>query len=197
VRFNRTFWITSIFIFGVGIFCQFFTAKVEATVWANAHNGHYLDIFFHFYTQVVEWPLLFISLGLLLYRDWFSGLIAGIFFAFEGILVNVLKRFFNAPRPIIENGTLFAAAGEVVHRHFSFPSGHTSAAFFGFGLLSCITQNRFMGILYAVLAALIGYSRMYLGQHYLKDVLAGESLGLLLLFTFVKLLPKIQNKFYK
>jgi membrane-associated phospholipid phosphatase len=39
-------------------------------------------------------------------------------------------------------------------------------------------KNQLMQIILAVLAALVGYSRMYLSQHFLEDVVAGACLGI-------------------
>jgi membrane-associated phospholipid phosphatase len=85
-------------------------------------------------------------------------------------------------------------AGEIIHSQLSFPSGHTTAAFLGFGLISCLSKNLFLGVGCAFLAGLVAYSRMYLGQHYLKDVVAGESVALLLLAVFIYFSPKLMQK---
>lgn len=60
----------------------------------------------------------------------------------------------------------------------SFPSGHTMSSFAAATVL-LYTDKRF-GIPAAVLAALIGFSRLYLYVHYPSDVLAGLLLGVLL-----------------
>ena len=61
---------------------------------------------------------------------------------------------------------------------FSFPSGHTGAAFAAaYALYFSRSRLRFPAL---VLAALIGFSRLYLYVHYPTDVLAGAVLGVLL-----------------
>ncbi len=61
-------------------------------------------------------------------------------------------------------------------RFYSFPSGHTTASFsvVGVALLRC-SLITFLPIF--LLAALIGFSRIYLRVHYLTDVVAGALLG--------------------
>ena len=59
---------------------------------------------------------------------------------------------------------------------YSFPSGHTAASFAVGALLFRKLPKRY-GIPALVLAALIGFSRLYLGVHYPSDVLAGALLG--------------------
>jgi membrane-associated phospholipid phosphatase len=62
----------------------------------------------------------------------------------------------------------------------SFPSGHTMAAFTLFGLLNLMAARRYprLGLLFALMAALTGISRIFLVQHFLADILAGAVLGL-------------------
>lgn len=59
---------------------------------------------------------------------------------------------------------------------FSFPSGHTSAAF----MIATITIYYFpvIGILTYAWATLVGISRVLLGVHYPSDILAGLTLGM-------------------
>lgn len=62
----------------------------------------------------------------------------------------------------------------------SFPSGHTMAAFALFGTLSLAAgkKKRRWGLPFALLAILVGISRVFLVQHFLADILAGAALGM-------------------
>lgn len=91
------------------------------------------------------------------------------------------KRYFDCSRPLVEYGI------ERVHTvvwlgnayQNSFPSGHTLGAFGMFLILTFYLPNRLKNwsILFFLLALGCGYSRMYLGQHYFKDVYVGSILG--------------------
>jgi membrane-associated phospholipid phosphatase len=59
----------------------------------------------------------------------------------------------------------------------SFPSGHTSAAFSLFICLALITPRKWAP-LWVVSAWAVAYSRIYLSQHFLEDVLLGSVIGL-------------------
>lgn len=58
---------------------------------------------------------------------------------------------------------------------FSFPSGHTAAAFVGARLF--LAMDKKWGIVMTVFACLMGFTRLYLGVHFPSDVLIGGLLG--------------------
>jgi membrane-associated phospholipid phosphatase len=102
--------------------------------------------------------------------------------ALHGILVAVCKRvlFAGWPRPkaFLDNDLLHFVPGVSVHAHHSFPSGHTATAFLLFFLISHFFGRKMPAILIsALLAALVGISRVYLVQHFLIDVACGALLG--------------------
>lgn len=68
------------------------------------------------------------------------------------------------------------------HRFRSFPSGHTaSAATYGFFLMRYVQKTYKRILLYAAIL-LVGYSRVFLFQHFVADVFAGVLLGLFCVF---------------
>ena len=93
----------------------------------------------------------------------------------NGLFCNLLlKPLIARPRPFVlrEIALLIAAP-----KDFSFPSGHTSAAFAAASALA-LCRSRF-AVPAGVLAAVIAFSRLYLFVHYPTDVLAGLLLGCL------------------
>ena len=96
----------------------------------------------------------------------------------SGILVNLLlKWLFRRPRPA---DPLIGPLND-----FSFPSGHSSAAFIFYGLLMYliwwtrmrIGVKRLLSVLLFLFSIVIGISRIYLRVHYPTDVLAGFCVG--------------------
>ena len=84
-----------------------------------------------------------------------------------------LKDGFDRLRPPLDDHAIRAIVP--LPHNPSFPSGHASGAFalaVSFGLL--VPRVRIPAL---VLAALIGLSRIWLGVHYLSDVIAGALLG--------------------
>ncbi|MBQ7288797.1 MAG: phosphatase PAP2 family protein [Clostridia bacterium] len=78
---------------------------------------------------------------------------------------------------------------------YSFPSGHTLAAFEGAVVVAI--RNKRWGIPALVLAGLIAFSRLYLYVHYPSDVLAGALLGTAIAFLACHLVNKGYEKFAK
>lgn len=60
----------------------------------------------------------------------------------------------------------------------SFPSGHTSTAFSLALLLAYMIKKRVWAFILPLVALLVGYSRVYLGQHFVSDVSAGIVVGI-------------------
>jgi undecaprenyl-diphosphatase len=87
-----------------------------------------------------------------------------------------IKALFRRKRPFID-----VVRALVIGRRpdgWSFPSGHTAAAFSGAWVASTVWPRRapfFFG-----LAATVGFSRIYVGAHYPGDVLAGATLGMVI-----------------
>ena len=99
---------------------------------------------------------------------------------FGGMLLNVfLKHLFLRPRPHSDSPILTLTT-------YSFPSGHTMMATVLYGTLCAFVVTRVRNWLWRTLAisialfmiALVGFSRIYLGVHYLSDVLAAIAEGL-------------------
>lgn len=83
--------------------------------------------------------------------------------------------------------------GVTIHSINSFPSGHTGTAFTYALLIGLFTKTKFWVLPAFVGAILVGYSRIYLGQHFPLDVGA----GILVAFSTMLLSLPIQMFFSK
>jgi len=91
-----------------------------------------------------------------------------------------IKKYFRRRRPFI---TIIQAI--VIGKKpgtWSFPSGHSAAAFGGAWLLN--RKSPRFGILRYMIAGLVAFSRIYLGDHYPGDVASGSALGILFAMFF-------------
>lgn len=97
-----------------------------------------------------------------------------------GMILNVLlKNLFERSRPVLDHPLVMLAT-------YSFPSGHAAYSTMLYGLLAAYVahrvdrwQWRLVSVLVCgAIVALVAFSRLYLGAHYLTDVLAGIFEGL-------------------
>jgi membrane-associated phospholipid phosphatase len=152
----------------------------------NAHRMPVEDVFFPIMTRAGEaygYVGVFMLL-LLLRKDRAAWLVPVIGIAVS-ILAFVSKSVFHQPRParFFEEHGLMSKVHPIEGVHLnvgmnSFPSGHTMAAFALFAFLAfCWPQKKWAALLFFLLAFLVGLSRMYLVQHFFKDVYLGAILG--------------------
>jgi undecaprenyl-diphosphatase len=124
------------------------------------------------------WFTAVVAIGLLLLRRgklaaaWIIVQLVGL------LLIHGSKLVFGRPRPAF-NG-VFAFENTL-----SFPSGHALAAVTAFGLLAYLVSlsrwpplvRRTVVALCFIVIVLVGFSRLFLGVHYLTDVIGGLALG--------------------
>jgi membrane-associated phospholipid phosphatase len=92
------------------------------------------------------------------------------------MIVEMVKFIVNRSRPFIHLTQARILGFRAIGR--SFPSGHTSQAFFMATLVSQhFHANAWVVLVLYVLALTVGITRMYVGAHYPRDVLAGAILG--------------------
>lgn len=90
------------------------------------------------------------------------------------------KELVDAPRPVHALGRdALHVIGPVLKRH-AFPSGHTAAAFTMAGIVWLAGGRRGLRVTIVVLALGVALSRVVVGAHWPRDVLAGAGLGWLL-----------------
>ena len=113
------------------------------------------------------------------------------------ITSQIFKLIFHRSRP--DEIFLTHASG------YSYPSGHTmvSTAYYAFivYLLSKNIKNKLLKtsfiLLSSILILIIGFSRIYLGVHYISDVIAGLLLGLSYLMIYINIINKEVDKKWK
>jgi membrane-associated phospholipid phosphatase len=135
----------------------------------------------------------------LIWRRRFYWLAAFLFSVYGGMLLNkILKYAFQRPRPHFDDPLVSLTS-------YSFPSGHTMTATVLYGVLAayCFTNTqdwrRRVTIILAAgfLILLVAFSRVYLGAHYLSDVLGAMAEGmawLALCLTVVYSVWRRQNR---
>jgi len=165
--------------FVVMILCN---SKADLHLWLTSFYTSVGDVFFRYYTFVGDWVPYLVIAGLLFYK-YRMALFVLVSQLATGLVSTIIKKTWNEPRPIayfkdhFPNIQLHQVVGEHLHSAHSFPSGHTITAFAFFLALAFYTKKPALHFLYFVLALLVGYSRIYLSQHFALDVLVGSFIG--------------------
>lgn len=157
-----------------------------------------LDFFFSTITYLGD-ELALMLIAIILFwcvnkRSGYYMLVSGFF----GIIVNqVMKLACKVPRPWVKDPsfTIVESAREAA-TGYSFPSGHTQNAVTVFGSLLLIGKKKWFKITCAVIATLVGVSRMYLGVHTFWDVIAAAGCAIVILLLLEDLF-KTEEAFHK
>ncbi len=189
VWYNPWFSITILILFNIGLIVNYYVPYGNEILYFNPWRIEPLNALFRFLTHLGEaWAYAFFALLLLLvgrYRYALLIVVAGL----TTLPVQwYLKDIIGTDRPL----TYFEKLGRIeeVTRipgvvlnsgQTSFPSGHTIGAFALYTVLAMIFAERRprFGILFALLGASVGISRIFLFQHFLADVMFGALLGIL------------------
>jgi len=164
-------------------------------------NGAYSDFgnqAFPYITHLGDGFLAGLVVVFLLFISYRWAIISSVSFIVTGLIMQLLKHtlFADCLRPMkffADNEVVHTVTGVEMHMYNSFPSGHSTTVFSLFFILALILkgQQRAWGILFLLLAVLGGYSRIYLGQHFPEDVLAGSLIGVSLTYLCYLLLNKL------
>lgn len=177
----------------------------------NSWGSPITDKIWILFSSVPAWiPMYAIIIGLLIWKlGWKKGLIiaaaAGLTFGFCDQLSNIVKDAVGRIRPLndpfmVENGLNILEGGT---KSFSFFSAHAANAF---GLATCtyvalkklVSNNvwiKIYGIWIFAWAPLVSISRVFVGKHYLGDVLVGAAIGAIAGYTFACLASQICKRF--
>jgi membrane-associated phospholipid phosphatase len=113
--------------------------------------------------------------------DQMVGLRVGIIFLVGNSVNSFFKLMFHNTRPYWISENVKPYSHEI---SFGIPSNHAQTPLTIWGWLACEIKKRWFTIATLVLAFLIGVSRLYLGVHFLSDVLLGWLLAGLLVWVF-------------
>lgn len=156
--------------------------KAALHLWLTSFYTPIGDIFFRYYTEVGG-NIPFLIVGVFMFYRYRIALFLLITQLVSGLVVHIMKRLWDEPRPISYFSEKFPAVelhaivGVPMHTHNSFPSGHTTSAFALFLSILYFSKKPPIHFLCFLLAVLVGFSRVYLSQHFILDLLVGSIIG--------------------
>jgi membrane-associated phospholipid phosphatase len=179
---NRSFFTgLLLFLISLGSYLLF-TSRANSFILLNPYHSAWLDQFFIYFTNLGDGIFsIIIFLVLLSFRKVDSAIQVLTAFLLSGLLSQIIKSLVNSPRP----KDYFALATDQIHiikditlsGGASFPSGHSTTAFALATSIALLTKSKENAWWYLIPAILVGYSRVYLSQHFPKDVFAGAVIG--------------------
>ena len=176
------YWLIGIVVAAIAIATAFHFDGAVRDFMAQ-HQSPGMRSFMRYVSLFGDWPS-HVVLGLLLLgiawrrhsqkwmRIFFSMLLA---LAIAGVAGTVIKRTVPRARPSVKSELRWGGPRFSTKYH-AFPSGHVGASTAFFGVL--IFARRRVGLACLPIPILIAFSRMYLGAHYLSDVVCAAVLGI-------------------
>lgn len=166
--------------------------RIERAIYDVSLHHHWVGSLFHGIEQA-SIPVMVIITGLLWFfsrpgrdRKWKLACASGYAAAALGyVIAFVIHHVYDRARPYEAHAIRHPWSSATDP---SFPSDHTSLSFaIAFAVLAFDTVA---GIVFIVVAAIIGVGRLFIGAHYPGDVLAGVGVGLVAALVVVRLLPR-------
>jgi len=177
------------------VLCACLTIKVlftrEQIYFAvNAHNYPIADTLAPYFTDLGNfWTVivLFVIMAMFNYGKAFLLIVIN---TITALSAQVIKHIFDAPRPHLyfQKQLLhihFVKGVDILNLH-SFPSGHTVTAFSTALLITYWCKNKLWGLPLLLVAIMVGYSRMYLSEHFFEDVTAGSAIGVIITVFLIR-----------
>ncbi len=174
-----------IIVWLLGFYWWYNNTHEHGVLWFVPHRTAKLTSFFLFTTRLGEYyPYLAVILLFSALKKYKNALLISFAGLTTILFSNLLKDYFNSVRPYLyleyhghrENLLGHIQGVEFLSGASSFPSGHTFGAFTLYTLLAYYLPSGWQVPL-LIIATFVGISRMYLGHHFLIDVLAGALLG--------------------
>jgi membrane-associated phospholipid phosphatase len=170
IRENRWFFFSYIALLLAGLLSILLSEKKGLHVLLNQYTHPATDWVFVYSTYLGDGYFALLLVFLLLFYRYRYALILLLSYLLSSLAAQFLKRviFPGSPRPSLffsGSDNLYFVPGVDMHAYHSFPSGHATTAFA-------------VKLLCLALAVLVSYSRVYLSQHFLVDIIAGSALGI-------------------
>jgi membrane-associated phospholipid phosphatase len=184
---NRLFF-TGFILFAIACsFLLLFFSKADGFYFLNPFHSSIADFIFIYVTYLGD-GFFCVAIGLLLFlfKKKYMSLMVISGYALSGIIAQALKYYIIEARPAVflkDSSYKYFIENVTLHNFHAFPSGHTASAFALAAVFAFGVKSKNYSWLFLTGAILVGYSRIYLAQHFMDDVLAGAVIGFLSAIT--------------
>lgn len=184
VKHSLYFFLLIMYLF-VGLFILMITPMETPLLYIAQFQSVWTNRFFYIVTSLGEPITYFVLFIFYLFKRYYSAFLI-ILVGLLSLLISIpMKWAFSHARPgtVLENREIWEGLTKIeglqIDTSFtSFPSGHTFAAFALYTLIVLLAgKNNWVAIISFVAAMLVAISRLFLLQHFLKDVLFGSFCG--------------------
>lgn len=163
------------------LFLPFYEKGAFELIVNRAHQP-FADVFFSGITYLGDGAILILPISIMLFVKYSYAIFLGWSTLIHLLLVTLGKSFFfrGMPRPIefLSDVEFYKIPGVSISHWNTFPSGHTTTIFMLTCALAMLShKKKRVQITLLLFAVFIGFSRIYLMQHFLPDVIAGSLLG--------------------
>jgi len=171
----------SLILAGLALWLTFTSPTIVLAI--NAHQNPLLTTLLSYYTHIGDGLFCIALIVLLFFINRKTALVSLSCFLVSSGFAQLVKNYYGTvPRPAnyfsIIHVPFQVPAGVIALQWQSFPSGHTVSAFTMALLLVALSKKRWIHILLLLAAMAVAFSRMYLGQHFYRDVYVGMVLGI-------------------
>ena len=192
----RLFFILYLVLLLCCLVVKLFFTKETIYFTINSHYSNWADVIAPYFTDLGDgWTTITVAIILVLF-NYRKALLLASAYAVTSLSAQIIKHIVKAPRPALffsqRLSEIHFVKGMYIDKFNSFPSGHTVTAFSTAVVITYLLKNKSWSILLFITAVLVGYSRMYLSEHFFEDVTAGSAWGVFITVFWITWLDNKQ-----
>ncbi len=179
--------------------------QIDRDLFLSLNHTHtsWLDVLMYYATLPYTWIPLYLFLAYLIYKQVGKKVVTVVLFSIVLILIsdqssNLLKKSVKRYRPCynLEIEKQVNVVGEYPGGKYGFVSSHAANVFALATFMFFILKNRKLKLALFLWAAIVSYSRVYVGVHYPSDIFVGGLLGVLSALLVHAVLRKVDSEVY-
>lgn len=186
----RIFFILYLLLLGCCLIVKIFCSREAIFFGVNSLNSPFADFIAPFVTDIGNGWTIIVLAALLALFNFRAAFLMISSYALTSLLAQVIKNIVKAPRPKLyfqhQLSHIHFVQGQYVDTYNSFPSGHTVTAFSAAVTAAYLCKNKQWSILFLLIAVAVGYSRIYLSEHFFEDVMAGSAIGVFITIFWIR-----------